>query len=510
MAKILVIGSGGREHAIAWKLLQSGKTEKVYVAPGNGGTAGENRCENVKLGEGAQSNPASPEGQDALIEFARRCSIDLTVVGPEDPLAAGIVDRFRKAGLAIVGPDQNAARLEASKIFSKDFMQKYGVRAARSKNVSDYTAALDYVRQHFAAAAPGVAAPAIPTAPGVAASIVPPLVIKAEGLAAGKGVVIAHSLAEAEATAAAFMKDRSLGAAGASLVLEEFLEGREVSVLAAVSVGGQGSGGQGPGQGCILPFVSARDHKSRFEQGKGPNTGGMGAIAPVPDFTEKLYKDFVTAILEPTLRGIEAEQMDYRGFIFFGLMICGDRCYLLEYNARLGDPETQAVLPLLDSDFVELCGAIVDGSLKDFPLAWKPGAVCAPVLVAAGYPGPYRKGDAIAVNKAALEKTGARLFVAGAREAPKAGASGGTGGSQNAPERAQEGPGCVAGGQGDTFDAEGGSSGLGASELVTSGGRVLALSVHGADAAKARAGAYAAIEAVRFEGMGYRADIGAL
>jgi phosphoribosylamine--glycine ligase len=224
----------------------------------------------------------------------------------------------------------------------------------------------------------------------------------------------------------------------------------------------------------------------------------MGAIAPVPDFTEKLYKDFFTAILEPTLKGIEAERMDYRGFIFFGLMISGERCYLLEYNARLGDPETQAVLPLLDSDFAGLCEAIVDGSLKDFPLAWKPGAICAPVLVAAGYPGPYRKGDPIAINEALLAKTNAKLFVAGA---------------QNALGRAQGGQERVDGAPDDglhQFDPQRSLSALAGSILVTSGGRVLALSAYGADGAQARAKAYAALEAVRFEGMGYRTDIGAL
>jgi phosphoribosylamine--glycine ligase len=267
------------------------------------------------------------------------------------------------------------------------------------------------------------------------------------------------------------MQDRSLGAAGASLVIEEFLAGREVSVLAAVSASGAASGGIGAvsARPCILPFVSARDHKSRFEGGKGPNTGGMGAIAPVPDFTDALRQDFITAVLEPTLRGIAAEGMDYRGFIFFGLMISGGQCYLLEYNVRLGDPETQAVLPLMDADFAELCGAIANGDLENFPLAWKSGAVCAPVLVAAGYPGPYRKGDLITVDETALAKIGARIFVAGAQRDA-------------------------------TDDAAG--------ELRSSGGRVLALSAWGANAEEARAKAYAALDAVHFEGMGYRQDIG--
>jgi phosphoribosylamine--glycine ligase len=257
------------------------------------------------------------------------------------------------------------------------------------------------------------------------------------------------------------MKDGALGLAGASVVLEEFLEGREVSALAAVSV-------RPGGKGAIKPFVSARDHKRRYDGGLGPNTGGMGAIAPVPDFSAAAMEDFDTAILRPTLKGMEAEGMDYRGFIFFGLMVKDDRCYLLEYNVRLGDPETQAVLPLMDADFAGLCGAILDGSLAGFPLNWKPGAVCAPVAVAGGYPGAYRRGDPIAIDEAALAKTGARIFIAGAGHV-----------------EAAAGP-----------------------ELRTAGGRVLAASAWGADGDAAREKAYEALAAVSFAGMAYRKDIG--
>ncbi|GHU15600.1 phosphoribosylamine--glycine ligase [Spirochaetia bacterium] len=428
--KILIIGSGGREHAIAWKLAQSEKVEKIYAAPGNGGTAAEQKCENVSF----------EEGPSALVQFARQEKIDLTVVGPEDPLAAGIVDRFREAGLAIIGPDQRAARLEASKVYSKAFMKKYGVRTAESRNFSDSAEALAYAEKYF---------------DNSGAS---PLVIKADGLAAGKGVVIAENFAEAETALTAFMKDRSLGTAGASVVLEDFLVGKEVSVLAAVSIV--------PGKkGCIRPFVSARDHKRRFEGGRGPNTGGMGAIAPAPDFTPKAQEDFIKSILEPTLRGIEAENMDYRGFIFFGLMVHQNRCSLLEYNVRLGDPETQAVLPLMDFDLGELCLSILNGDLDAFPLKWKTGAVCAPVAVAGGYPGSYRKNDSITVNEKEFAETGAQLFIAGAQQ--------GTGG-----------------------------------ELRTSGGRVLAVSAWGGNADEAWAKAYRAMDLISFEGMAYRKDIG--
>ena len=421
--KILIIGSGGREHALAWKFAQSPQVEQVLVAPGNGGTNMEAKCANVPL-----------TAHDDLKQFALRDKIDMTVIGPEAPLAEGLVDTLRAAGLAVIGPGKQAAQLEASKIYSKTFMAKYGVRAAGSDNFTDLAAAHAYAAKHF----------------NIINKI--PLVIKADGLAAGKGVVIAYNLAEAEAALSAFMQDKSLGDAGTSVLLEEFLEGKEISVLAAVSVKG--------GQGYILPFIGARDHKRRFEGAQGPNTGGMGSIAPVPDFSPAAQSDFMQSILEPTLKGIKAEGLDYRGFIFFGVMVRDDRCYLLEYNVRLGDPETQAVLPLMDFDLVDLCNAILAG--RDFSLAWKQGAVCAPVAVADGYPGPYRKGDAIAIDAAALAKTGAKVFVSGA--------------------------------QGST--------------LQTSGGRVLTVSAFGADADEAYSNAYRGLEAIHFDGMGFRRDIG--
>jgi phosphoribosylamine--glycine ligase len=436
--KVLVIGSGGREHALAWKLAQSPRVERVYVAPGNGGTAGEPKCENVPVPRG---DPAPEEAQRGLVNFAREIRAAFTVVGPEAPLAAGVVNRFREAGLAIIGPDQKAAQLEASKVYAKTFMTRYGVRTARSRSFSDYEAARHYAEKYFSSVLPAL-----------------PLAVKADGLAAGKGVVIAENPGEARAALESFMLEGSLGEAGKTVVLEEFLEGREVSVLAAVSVS--------PGKpAAILPFVSARDHKRRFDGGKGPNTGGMGAIVPAPDFSPEARYDFETKVMEPTLRGLEREGMDYRGFIFFGLMVKDNRCSLLEYNVRLGDPETQAVLPLMEPDLAELCLAILEGRLGDFPLTWKAGAVCAPVAVAAGYPGPYRKGDLITINREVLGRTGARLFFAGA-------------------ERGQDGAPC------------------------SSGGRVLAASAWGPTAEEARRGAYAALGALDFKGIDYRRDIG--
>ncbi|MDR2663381.1 MAG: phosphoribosylamine--glycine ligase [Treponema sp.] len=462
--RILVIGSGGREHAMVWKLARSEQVEKLYAAPGNGGTAktgspvggspdpaGGTDCENVNL---FGRDPAEEEIQEALIRYVIKEGIDLTLVGPEAPLAAGIADRFRGAGLAVVGPGAAGARLEASKGYAKSFMEKYGVRTARYLAPADAAEALAAVRAHFDSAGKSAAPGPLPAPP--------PLVIKADGLAAGKGVVIAEDLRTAEETVNSFMREGALGGAGKNIVLEEFLQGPEVSVLAAVSVSPGGGG-------VILPFVSARDHKRRFDRDRGPNTGGMGAIAPAPGFNAALKRDFEEAILAPTLRGMAAEGFDYRGFIFFGLLVQDRRCYLLEYNVRLGDPETQAVLPLMDSDFAELCAAIEKGTLAEFRLAWKPGAVCAPVAVAAGYPGEYRRGDPIAFNEAAFAKTGAACFAAGA------------------------------------VRGAGGPEGSG---LRTAGGRVLTVSAYGADGAEARARAYRALEAVRFEGMDYRRDIG--
>jgi phosphoribosylamine--glycine ligase len=458
----LVVGSGGREHAIAWKLAREENVGKVFVAPGNGGTAVEPKCENIPL----PGDTADGETMRFLADFARREKVDITIIGPEAPLAGGIVDIFREGGLQIIGPDKAAARLETSKGFAKSFMERYGVRTGRCRSFTGHESALHYTRQHFKAASPAAGTPKKDTP-----SPISPLVIKADGLAAGKGVVIASSPEEADKALSSFMVDSSLGDAGKTVLIEEFIGGREVSVLAAVSVS--------PGkQGVILPFLSARDHKRRFDGGKGPNTGGMGAVAPVPDFTPQLERDFTTRILTPTLKGMEEEGMDYRGFIFFGLMIKDGRCFLLEYNARLGDPETQAALPLMESSLGDLCLAILENRLDAFPLAWKAGAVCAPVAVAGktpgfdGYPGAYRKGDPITVDREKLAKTGAVLFAAGAVNAP---------------------------------DAKAG----GAARLVTSGGRVLAVSAWGADADAARRLAYEGLSAVSFEGMAYRADIGA-
>lgn len=421
--KALVIGSGGREHTIAWKLAQSSKIEQVICVPGNGGTADEAKCKNLN--------------GDA-VEIAVSEKVDFAVVGPEDPLSEGIADRLWDAGIPTVGPKKQGAALEASKDLSKVFMEKYGVACAASKTFTDKDSALDYVRQHGA-----------------------PIVVKADGLAAGKGVVVAKSVDEA-LKAVNDMMDGEFGDAGKKLVIEDYLQGVEISVLAAVSVTEKSAES---GKACIKAFLPARDHKRLLDGAKGPNTGGMGAVCPPQDVTQKIMDEFQKDILEPTLKGLIAEKMDYRGFIFFGLMLTKEGPKALEYNVRLGDPETQAVLPMMDFDFADLCLAITEEKLGDFEMQWKKGFQVAPVAVSGGYPLKYPKGKEISLDLAKINGEGAKVFVAGAVK---------------------------------TADAN----------LATSGGRVLACSAHGETFDDAWKKAYSAMEGIKFEGMFYRKDIG--
>jgi phosphoribosylamine--glycine ligase len=432
---ILIIGSGGREHAIAWKTAQSPKAGTVYVAPGNGGISAEPKCEILP----DYADTVSPEGQDRLIAFARQTDIQLVIVGPETPLAGGIVDRFRAANVPIIGPTKAGARLESSKRFAKSFMQTYGIRTAKSDSFSEYASAAAYAAEYFQQHKNT------------------PLVVKADGLAGGKGVVIAQDYPETETTLREFMQNARLGGAGKTVLLEEFLPGREVSVLAGVSVSTDKASE-------VSLFVPAQDYKRRFDGDCGPNTGGMGAVAPALGFSVRAQEDFIASILDPTLKGMEREGFDYRGFIFFGLMVQDDRCYLLEYNVRLGDPETQAVLPLADFDFIDLCGRILEGGLADFPLNWRAGAVCAPVAVAIGYPGVCRRGDSIRVNQAKVAGAYARMFFAGAER--------------------KDG------------------------KMLVSSGRVLTVSAWGGNIKNASERAYKALEAISFRGKDFRSDIG--
>lgn len=425
--KVMVIGSGGREHAISYRLALSSKVDEVICVPGNGGTEIESKCRNVK-----------PEGNltEAAVKIAKDEKVDFAVIGPEDPLADGIADALWNNGIPTVGPKAKGAALEASKDLSKVFMKKYGVACADSATFTDKAAALKYVQEKGA-----------------------PIVIKADGLAAGKGVVVAKTLEEALKAVEDLMSGSAVGAAGEKLVIEEYLQGVEISVLAAVSVTPEN-----PSKATIKPFLPARDHKRLLDGAQGPNTGGMGAVCPLSDVTDETMKQFEERIMKPTLKGLIEEKMDYRGFIFFGLMITKDGPKALEYNVRLGDPETQAVLPMMDFDFAELCDAIMNEKLDSFDMKWKSGFQVAPVVVSGGYPLKYPKGKEITLDEAKISNAGAKVFIAGAVK----------------------------------------DNG----KLVTSGGRVLACSAHGSTFDDAWKKAYEAIEGISFEGAFYRKDIG--
>lgn len=414
--KVLIIGSGGREHAIAWKLAQDSRVNQIYVATGNGGTAGLAKCENIALTDSA-----------ALLDFAKQQAVDLTFVGSEAWLVDGIVDKFQATGLAIFGPHQAAAMLEGSKTFAKAFMQKHGVKTAAYQSFSDAQAALDYLN----------------TCPY-------PTVVKASGLAAGKGVIICQNQAEAEKAVRDIMLNQRFGQAGAEIVIEEFLTGFEVSILSFCD-----------GK-TIVPLQSAKDHKTIGEYNQGENTGGMGVVSPHPSFSAAQYQAFVDDIMQPTLHGIQAEKLEFAGIIFFGLMVNERGVFLLEYNMRLGDPETQAVLPLMQSSLLDAVQACLSGKLADFPLQWQDKTAVCLVAASGGYPNDYPTGFAIS----GLDSLGdlAQVFIAGAKQ-----------------------------------------SGDG---LITSGGRVLNVVALGDDLIQARAKAYQALAKVKFQGMVYRKDIG--
>jgi phosphoribosylamine---glycine ligase len=350
--KALVIGGGGREHALAWKLAQSPRMETVFVAPGNAGTALEPRCENVDIG--ATDLPA-------LVAFAASESIDLTVVGPEAPLVAGVVDAFRKAGLPIFGPTAAAAQLEGSKAFSKDFLARHRIPTAAYANFTELDAALAYVREQGA-----------------------PIVVKADGLAAGKGVILAQTVEEAEAAVHDMLAGNAFGEAGHRVVIEQFLTGEEASFICMVD-----------GE-HILPMASSQDHKARDEGDRGPNTGGMGAYSPAPVVSPEIHERIMREVMEPTVRGMAAEGHPYTGFLYAGVMIGPDGSpRVLEFNCRFGDPETQPILMRLRSDLVELLEAALAGRLDQIRADWDPRPALGVVLAAGGYPGDYRRGDVI-------------------------------------------------------------------------------------------------------------------
>lgn len=420
--KILVLGSGGREHAIAWKLAQSDRVSLVWVAPGNAGTSTENKVQNIDI---------KLNDIDKLISFAQLEKIELTIVGPEAALAIGVTDRFEEAGLAIFAPTQAAAQLEISKKFSKDFMIKHHIPTAQYASFTELEPALEYLNDHPL-----------------------PLVIKADGLAAGKGVIITADLEEAKQTVTDMLSGKSFGTAGNCVVIEEFLTGTELSYI--VMVDGK----------HVLPLASSKDHKRRDNGDQGPNTGGMGAISPSPLLTTQLEKQILDKIIYPTVAGINSDGSPYKGFLYAGLMIDNDsQAKLLEYNCRLGDPETQALLPRLKSDLAELCLLGIQGKLDTITAEWDSQASVTIVMAAGGYPTQYHVGDLIKGIDKNLGKA-TKVFQAGTKVGPKG--------------------------------------------LVTNGGRVLCITSLGETLQLAYDTAYNAVEMITWKNCYYRTDIGLL
>ncbi|MCK5327218.1 MAG: phosphoribosylamine--glycine ligase [Candidatus Latescibacteria bacterium] len=417
--RILVVGGGGREHTLVWKIAQSTEVGRLYAAPGNPGMAQLAEC--VDIGA---------DDTDKLLAFAIRERIDLTVVGPEVPLALGIVDRFEERGLKIFGPSGKAAELESSKGFSKDLMAKYGIPTARYGRFTSSEEAVRYVREQGA-----------------------PIVVKADGLAAGKGVLICRTQAEALEAVRTIMEDQAFGAAGQEVVVEEFLEGEEASILALTD-----------GE-TILPLVASQDHKAIFDGDGGPNTGGMGAYAPAPVVTEAVLERVMEQVLRPAVDGMAKEGRLYKGVLYAGLMIKDEKLKVVEFNCRFGDPESQVVLPLLKTDLVALMMAVAEGRLGEMKLQESDDAAVCVVMASGGYPGSYEKGKRITGLEAAREMDDVVVFHAGTAERDGA--------------------------------------------IVTDGGRVLGVTAVGADIGCAIDRAYEAVGKIHFEGAYYRKDIGA-
>lgn len=415
--RILVIGGGGREHALVWKLAQSPKVDKIYVCPGNPGMKNLAECVALPL-----------TNLEAVADFAEKESIALTVVGPEATLVAGIVDVFNKRGLTIFGPTAAAAEIEGSKAFSKQLMAKYGIPTAFFKICEDIETAKAYIMEKGA-----------------------PIVVKADGLAAGKGVVVAMTEAEALAAVDDIMGDLKFGGAGARVVLEEYMEGEEASLLAFTD-----------GE-TIVPMVAAQDHKRVYDADEGPNTGGMGAYAPAPVMTDRLKEKCVELVLKPTIAAMKAEGRKYQGCLYAGLMIKGEDIKVVEFNARFGDPETQVVLPLLASDLVEVMLACAQGRLHEVKVEWSDAATVCVVMASGGYPGSYEQGLPITGLAEANSLSDTIVFHAGTKEI------------------------------GDT--------------IVTAGGRVLGVTATGSDIRAAKDKAYAAVKLIDFKDAHYRHDI---
>ena len=417
---VLIIGAGGREHALGWKAAQNPNVETVFIAPGNAGTALEPKLENVKIGV---------EDIAGLVAFAQEKKIELTIVGPEAPLVIGVVDAFREVGLPIFGPTQAAAQLEGSKAFTKDFLARHEIPTGYYSNFTEIEPAIAYVREQGA-----------------------PIVVKADGLAAGKGVIVAMTLEEAEDAIKDMLAGNAFGEAGSRVVIEEFLEGEEASFIVMVD----GS--------SVLPMATSQDHKRVGDKDTGPNTGGMGAYSPAPVVTPEIHNRILEEVIYPTVRGMDAEGAPYTGFLYAGLMIDADGTpKVIEYNCRFGDPETQPIMMRMESDLVELCLMAIDEKLDEAESKWDPRASIGVVLAAGGYPADYAKGDVIALPTSEVE--GQKVFHAG------------------------------------TTNNEAG-------DVVTNGGRVLCATALGNTVSEAQERAYALTKQVSWNGMFHRNDIG--
>jgi len=414
--RVLVIGSGGREHALAWKLARSPQVSQAFIAPGNGGTAAV-----------GQNVPIAATDISGLVSFARQEQIDLTVVGPEVSLVAGLVDAFNAAGLRAFGPTRAAARLEGSKAFAKQFMIEEGIPTAPATLFRDYAAAQAFLRQ-----------------------IVPPVVVKASGLAAGKGVIICPTMQEAEAALQQVMVERAFGEAGDECLIEDCLQGEEVSLLAFCD-----------GK-TIMPMIPARDYKRVGDGDQGPNTGGMGGYAPSPYLPPALVQEIMARVLQPVVDGMQRRGMPYVGVLYAGLMLTDLGPRVLEFNCRFGDPETQSLMPLLESDLAEICLACIEGRLDQIQVRWSSDQAVCVVLASGGYPGDYASGKEI-VGLEEADHIPSVVFHAGTKR--------------------QEG------------------------QLVTAGGRVLAATSTAPSLSQARAQVYAAVERIHFDGRHYRKDI---
>ncbi len=415
--KILVVGSGGREHALVWKIAQSPRVKKIYCAPGNGGIADIAEPVSIEAGE-----------IDSLLDFARKQKIDLTLVGPEGPLTMGIVDHFEEAGLPIFGPRKNAAILEGSKVFTKDFLRRHGIPTAEYMSFTDPFLAVNYIREMGA-----------------------PIVVKADGLASGKGVIVAESVEEAIASVRMIMEQRKFGPAGGAVVVEECLVGEEASFMAFTD-----------GK-TVIPMISSQDHKQVNDGDRGPNTGGMGAYTPAPVIQDRT-EEIMETVMIPTIRGMAEEERPFKGVLYAGLMVTPDGLKVLEFNVRFGDPEAQPILFRLKTDIIDIIDGILEDRLSQVHIEWKNGASACVVMASDGYPGAYENGKVISGLDTIPDAGDLFVFHAGTRKVDD--------------------------------------------RLITAGGRVLGITAHGETLASALNKAYDAIDRIDFKGKHFRTDIG--